>query len=475
MRTGRFATLARTLALSALTGCGAAATSSSAKPPPPIGNHGEASTELDVVGVTVEDALAAADGAARTDRAALVAAADRTRDPDVAAALRYISAHPEVGNDGNLGDRTMVWVSASGVGSDRFGDEVDQARFNSTAFDELFDELRAEGSDPTPVVEAAMATGADSYFDADRLRETGALADAGDQAPVLLALAEIGWVHRGLMEEGTRVAARVWTSRDGVIVGIAIDATCQQLLNYVWVPDDGAPRRAGEFNRWDSEARQCQIMEGRATAGVALPAREVVDGAALVRRAAAHEAHSAVAFARLADELAALAAPADLVARARAAADDEVRHAAAMAALLGEPAPVLPVAPHERRTALDVARENAVEGCVHEAFAAVLAHVQAGAAIADHAPTYAAIADDEGGHADLAWDVAAWLEPRLSPGERAEVEAARAVAIAALPNIVTRQVARDRAAAPAAGLPTAAVTRALATRFAAALPARAAA
>ena len=112
---------------------------------------------------------------------------------------------------------------------------------------------------------------------------------------------------------------------------------------------------------------------------------------------------------------------------------------------------------------------------MHEAFAAVLAHVQAGAACADHAPTYAAIADDEGGHADLAWDVAAWLEPRLTSAERADVEAARATAIDALPVVVTRQVARDRAAAPSSGLPTSAVTRDLATRFAAALPARAAA
>jgi hypothetical protein len=86
-----------------------------------------------------------------------------------------------------------------------------------------------------------------------------------------------------------------------------------------------------------------------------------------------------------------------------------------------------------KRATLELAIENAVEGCVRETFGAALALWQA-----DHAmdpqirSTMAAIAEDEAEHAQLAWDIAAWLEPRLSEVERDSVRKAKAEAIAAL-------------------------------------------
>ena len=66
--------------------------------------------------------------------------------------------------------------------------------------------------------------------------------------------------------------------------------------------------------------------------------------------------------------------------------------------------------------------ENAVEGCVHEAFAAAVALRQAARA-EDPAVRDAmrAIASDEVAHAQLAWDVAAWIEGELDTAARARI------------------------------------------------------
>ena len=61
-----------------------------------------------------------------------------------------------------------------------------------------------------------------------------------------------------------------------------------------------------------------------------------------------------------------------------------------------------------------IALENAVEGCVREGYAAIVAALQARRAPAPaFRTTMAAIADDEAAHAQLAWDVDAWLRPHL--------------------------------------------------------------
>ena len=144
------------------------------------------------------------------------------------------------------------------------------------------------------------------------------------------------------------------------------------------------------------------------------------------------EAASVIAFERLAIELRLLGAPEELVATAEESARDEVRHAETTAALARRfggvvTKPSVPdVAP---RALFDVARENAVEGCVRETFGALVATYQGGHAVdADIRAAMRVIANEETRHSALAWEIAAWAEPLLTTSERAEVAEARRVA-----------------------------------------------
>jgi hypothetical protein len=150
-------------------------------------------------------------------------------------------------------------------------------------------------------------------------------------------------------------------------------------------------------------------------------------------RAAHDEAASVFAFLALADELAALGAPGELLARIQVAADDERRHTAIASELALQhgacvPAPI--IAPTPPRDLLALAVENIVEGCVRETWAALSAAHQA-----RHAHTqelrdlYSDIADDEVRHAELAWSIHAWLSGQLRDAEQAMVAAARDAAV----------------------------------------------
>lgn len=149
------------------------------------------------------------------------------------------------------------------------------------------------------------------------------------------------------------------------------------------------------------------------------------------------EAVSVVAFARMYGELAALGAPRALLERVERARREELRHVALTAALARrhgcEPrAPErMPLA--EGRTLFAIALENAVEGCIRETWGAALAMVRAANAEDDAVRIATAeIARDEVGHAELAWDVAAWLAPKLSSGEREQIANAQRAAVAEL-------------------------------------------
>jgi hypothetical protein len=188
--------------------------------------------------------------------------------------------------------------------------------------------------------------------------------------------------------------------------------------------------------------------------------------------AMAHEeAGSVDAFLALADELAAHGAPAALVARARAAARDEVVHARLMGRIaLARGArprrPRLEAIPPRSLEAL--ATENAVEGCVRETWAALEATWQA--AHADDPAVRAAmqrIAVDETRHAELSRDLDAWLATRLSPAASARVRGARTRAVAALQRGLAER--RAPAATRALGLPAPATARRLLTGLHAAL------
>ncbi len=135
-----------------------------------------------------------------------------------------------------------------------------------------------------------------------------------------------------------------------------------------------------------------------------------------------------------------------------AAARDEARHARAMAAKARRHGATV-----ERvrvratpATIVDRARENAVEGCVHETLGALLAMRQA-----THArdrgvrAAMAAIARDEIRHAALSWDVHAFLFARLDAPGRAAVSAATHAAMDRAARLDVAEDVRD-----AVGLPS---------------------
>jgi len=190
--------------------------------------------------------------------------------------------------------------------------------------------------------------------------------------------------------------------------------------------------------RVDATQIRCTLMHpcGRATEGFVAPP-PAHDMASLFASYAELEAAAVVAFERMVFELEAHGAPPTLVERARESADDERVHARLMKKLAkkhgAEPTPR--AASHEwpTRSLAEIALENAVEGCARETMGALLALHQA-----EHAPdrdlrrAMRAIAPDEVRHAELSWQLASWIEPRLSEDDRARVEAARNATFAEL-------------------------------------------
>jgi rubrerythrin len=163
-------------------------------------------------------------------------------------------------------------------------------------------------------------------------------------------------------------------------------------------------------------------------------------------RTARLEAAAVAAFVLLAHELEALGAPRELLARLKRAARDEIAHTEQLTALArargAEPAPAI-VIPQLRRSPLELALENAVEGCVRECWGALCARFQAAAAQApDVRAVFDGIAREEAEHAQLSRDIGAWLDAHLGPRDRACVAAARDQAIGDL----RRELERDLAA-----------------------------
>jgi hypothetical protein len=188
----------------------------------------------------------------------------------------------------------------------------------------------------------------------------------------------------------------------------------------------------------DAGSQPVQCFEickgGRFTEGFEAPPGRPPGRAGKLAEMAYLEAVSVHAFDRLERELRAHAAPPSLVRGARRARRDEVRHAAMMARLArrrgedvrGAEAP----GGGDVRPLVEIAIENAVEGCVRETYSAVAGLVEAHVGPdADVRRAMASIGADECRHAALAWDVAAWVMPRLDASERARVVAAMREAI----------------------------------------------
>lgn len=222
---------------------------------------------------------------------------------------------------------------------------------------------------------------------------------------------------------------------DGVLDDDECHEACRQ-VSYDAFCDDQDPTDDGGAELVCGYDEYC---EGRHTDGVVRP-HVPGDGPARFLAKAAHaEAASVAAFRRLARELQAHGAPAGLVDAAYVAARDEVRHARVMRKLAfghGGAPPRVEVDDLPIRGLFAVALENAVEGVVHETWAALIAlHQAAHAEEPDVAAAMAAIAEDEAHHAELAAAVHAWALPLLSPADRARVEAAARRAVADLAGI----------------------------------------
>lgn len=249
--------------------------------------------------------------------------------------------------------------------------------------------------------------------------------------------------------DGTRIVSAA-VDDGGALTGSSdggySTADCNRICGGYGYWCEPAPADAGPPGSIACHVNRCGGTTcGRLTDGVQA-ASDGMSGNVVTRyfeAAAQLEAASVLAFRRLARELSAHDAPASLVERAIASARDEVRHAR----IVGRLAKThggrrLPVARVELplRSLDEVAIENAVEGCVRETFGALIASWQALSAGAPRVRgAMRMLAVDEQRHAELAWAVARWAEPRLDAAARRRLRAARNASVAEL----AQQVAID--------------------------------
>lgn len=149
------------------------------------------------------------------------------------------------------------------------------------------------------------------------------------------------------------------------------------------------------------------------------------------------EASSVLSFRALRRELADHGAPRRLLRAVSRAARDETRHARTLGRLARRTGAPPISAPRrrglEKRRLEEIARENAVEGCVFETYGALLAMWQ-GENVADATlrSSLRRLARDESRHGSLSWAMARWAEQRLDRAARARVAEARRGAVAEL-------------------------------------------
>jgi hypothetical protein len=154
---------------------------------------------------------------------------------------------------------------------------------------------------------------------------------------------------------------------------------------------------------------------------------------AWLARAAHLEAASVPAFAQLERELMAHRAPERLVAGARRARHDEIRHARMMSDLAraaGAGVAAAEVEPVAVRPLDELAVENAVEGCVRETLGAMIAFAQSSRTRDPVlSSVLGAIAVDEMRHGNLSWAIDNWVNRQLDAPARRRVDEARGQAL----------------------------------------------
>jgi hypothetical protein len=200
------------------------------------------------------------------------------------------------------------------------------------------------------------------------------------------------------------------------------------------------------------------------------PARS--ETGAYLARVAQLEHASIYAFYQLIQELRAHRAPEELRVMALDAMLDEVRHARDMRALardFGAETVWAQVKQTALRSLIEIAIDNAREGCVRETFGALLATYQAECAQDGRVQrVMAQIAEDETRHAMLSWKLKAWLSSLLSDSEQEQVVDAAIAAQAELASEL--EVEQSESLRRALGLPSADVALGLFKRLSRALP-----
>ena len=292
----------------------------------------------------------------------------------------------------------------------------------------------------------------------DDVVRAAAPVDTRDEAATILALK--GYAI-DCDQNNVRTESDGWTfKRTSSSCSGAIDEQFYKVLAATGEVVDAGSRQVRESDN--------NCIEGRRPANLVSTGVNWLSSLAACFSEIAHmEAAAVLAFDVLEDQLRGLGAPLELLERAARAKQDEIAHAAITSRLAhrfgGAPkAPRLDTARDvgAQSPLLRLALENAVEGCVREAYGALVAAFQ-GAHATDAAvrAAFTRIATDEAEHAELSFDIDAWLAPLLTADERRQVDAAKAQAWLDLATSCNAEPAAD--VVTVAGIPSASDARAL--------------
>jgi rubrerythrin len=148
------------------------------------------------------------------------------------------------------------------------------------------------------------------------------------------------------------------------------------------------------------------------------------------------EAAAVPAFFELADEMARHGAPRSMSRAARHSARQEITHARMVRRLahrFGGEVPKVERGEAAPRSLFEMAKDNAFEGCVREAYGAlVAAHQATHARDPEVRMTFARIAKDEAEHALLSFTLHDWARARVTEAERRTLDETREEGLASL-------------------------------------------
>ena len=302
-----------------------------------------------------------------------------------------------------------------------------------------------------------LYTRGDEIGVARNVAETKALMGAVDTVTEALYVASQTKLRASCSD--SRVAdSQYRTTNDGGYDLKLVQGECGQQLYAVDVHVDPAGTLTETGRQALGMTQPCAVA-GRRPGGVAVrgPAcASATPAGAYFASMASLEAAAVVAFRRIHRDLRAHGAPDALLDRVRVATRDEIRHTRTTRAIArrygAEPTAPTTTPAGASPSLLEMAIENAREGCVRETFGALVAELQATrAADPQVRAAMRVIAAEETAHAALSWDIGEWLEAQLSPEERALVAKTREDALAELEAELRTALAPSVRAA--AGLP----------------------